>query len=571
MFSYYTWSAPSNEKATMIPKPNKIEERAGVFPLVPTTTVVGDAGLDAVACVVRQYLGAGAGVPESESTGSIRFELNDQLEREEYRLSVRPDGVTIAAGAEPGAFWGFQSFMQLLPARVYRQPLWSGMQEEPATYDVPCCEITDAPRFAWRGVMLDVARHFLPVREVLRFIDLMAIHKLNVLHLHLTDDQGWRVQIHRYPRLTEIGSWRRESQVGALSPLKFDGRPHGGFYTQDDLRHIVAYAATRQVTVVPEIDAPGHMQAAIAAYPELGPSRLPQLDVRTTWGTSENVLNVEDSTIDFVRHVLDEVMKIFPSQYIAIGGDECPKTQWREDPVTQETMRRRGLPDEERLQSWFVDQLVQHLAGQGRQAIGWDEIIEGGLPDGAAVMSWRGMTGARVAANASHDVVVCPYDRVYLDHRQSDSDDEPIPAGIVLDLESVYEFDPIPEGLASDKRQYVLGGQANIWSELIDSPRMLDYFAFPRVSAVAERLWSPPATTFLDFKDRLGDHLLRLDAMDVEYRPKTGSRPWQRRPGVVGIVMTPEECETILADLVINIADRDGLAIPITRGNNLQE
>ena len=474
--------------------------------------------------------------------------LGERLGPESFTLRVTARGVLVTGADRAGAFYGCQALLQLLPPEVHRRALVTGVR-----WAVPAVEVEDAPRFGWRGAMLDVARHFMPKHDVLRFVDLMAMHRLNVLHLHLTDDQGWRLEVRRHPRLTEVGAWRRESQVGATEDSPGDGRPHGGYYTQDDVREIVAHAAERCITVVPEIESPGHVQAALAAHPELGVTGEP-LEVFTRWGIDPNVLNTEESTVAFFTDVLDEVMDLFPSRYIGIGGDECPKEQWRADPRTQELMRERGLATEEDLQAWFVRRLDDHLTARGRRLFGWDEILEGELAPGATVASWRGMAGAVAAARRGHDVVACPDDVVYLDYRQSESPDEPIPVSIPLTVEDVYAFEPVPPQLSEDEARHVLGGQANIWTEHADSPRTVDYLAFPRLCAVAEALWSRGERDFPDFERRLQEHLARLDAVGVEHRRADGPRPWQQRPGVPGRPDTREEREAHVAQLVAGIS-----------------
>lgn len=464
---------------------------------------------------------------------------------EGYRLEVDPAGVRIGAHDPAGAQWAMQSLLQLLPAAVYRRTP-SAVQ-----WQLPLCSITDRPRFRWRGAMLDVVRHFLTVGQVCRFIDLLAMHRMNVLHLHLTDDQGWRIEIRRYPRLTEVGGWRESSQVGT-EPQSQDGRPHGGFYTQDDIREIVAYAAQRGITVVPEIELPGHVQAAIAAYPELGVTD-EVVQPWTQWGINPHAINVEESTIQFFRDVFDEVIELFPSHYIGVGGDECLKDEWRESPRVQQLMAERGIPDEEALQSWIIGQISAHLASRGRALYGWDEILEGGLAAGALVASWRGTKGAIAAANAGHDVVMCPDIAAYLDYRQSDDPAEPIPVGIVLSTDDVYGFEPIPPELDADAAARVIGGQANIWTEHLDSARAVDYAVFPRLCAMAEVLWSTGPRDLEEFRVRLRDHLDRLDAVGVEYRRDDGPRPWQQRPGVAGHPLTREQREVLIAEMTSNI------------------
>jgi hexosaminidase len=389
---------------------------------------------------------------------------------------------------------------------------------------------------------------------VLRFIDLLAMHRFNTLHLHLTEDQGWRIEIKRYPLLTEVGSWRHETQVGGALDSPTDGRPHGGFYTQDDIREIVAYASERAITIVPEIDVPGHSQAAIAAYPELGVGGQPR-EVFTRFGVNYNVLNTEESTVRFYLDVFDEVMDLFPGEFIGVGGDECPKEQWMADSRTQQLLRERGLADEEELQTWFIRRLDDHITARGRRLYGWDEILEGELAPNATVASWRGMTGAAVAIARGHDVVACPDDVVYLDYRQSELPDEPIPVSISLTLEDVYAFEPVPAGLTDEEAKHVLGGQANIWTEHMDSPRTVDYFAFPRLCAVAEALWSSGDRSFGEFKNRLDSHLARLDSVGVEYRHESGPLPWQKRPGIPGRPASREERALAIAELVANIAN----------------
>ncbi|WP_344955136.1 beta-N-acetylhexosaminidase [Actinomadura miaoliensis] len=470
--------------------------------------------------------------------GEPRVGVDPALPSEGYRLTIGPDGATITGGGEAGVFWGRQTLRQLLGPDAYRRaPI------RPAPRALPYLTIEDEPRFAWRGLLLDVARHFMPKDGVLRYLDLMAAHKLNVLHLHLTDDQGWRVEIRRRPRLTEVGAWRRRTRLGWGDPPMWDERPHGGFYTQDDLREIVAYAAARHITVVPEIDVPGHSQAAIAAYPELGNADVvdtASLEVRTGWGVSPNVLAPTDQVLRFYEDVLTEVLEIFPSRFVHIGGDECPKDQWRASATAQARIRAEGLRDEAELQSWFIRHFDRWLAERGRRLIGWDEILEGGLADGAAVASWQGYAGGITAARAGHDVVMCPMQEVYLDHRQADGDDEPVPFGWVRTLRDVYRFEPVPPELAgTEHAARIIGTQANMWTEVADSQQRVDYQVFPRLAAFAEVAWShlpaPDERDVEDFRRRMdAAHYARLDAMGVAYRPPSGPLPWQRRPGIPG-------------------------------------
>jgi hexosaminidase len=361
------------------------------------------------------------------------------------------------------------------------------------------------------------------------------------LHLHLTDDQGWRVEIKRHPRLTEVGSWRARTQWGHRASGMWNDTPHGGCYTQDDIREIVAYAAERHITVVPEIDIPGHSQAAIAAYPELGNTDVidtTSLAVWDTWGINPNVLAPTDNTLRFYEGVFEELLALFPSPFIHVGGDECPKDQWKRSPAAQSRIREQGLAGEAELQSWFIRHFDTWLAERGRRLIGWDEILEGGLAPGAAVSSWRGYAGGVAAARAGHDVVMCPEQQVYFDHWQAPGDDEPMPIGYVRTLEDVYRFEPVPPELTGEEAAHVLGAQANVWTEVMQDQGRVDYQVFPRLAAFSETVWSSlgaaGARDFGDFELRMTDHYGRLDALGVGYRPPTGPLPWQRRPGVAG-------------------------------------
>ncbi|MFJ2953823.1 beta-N-acetylhexosaminidase [Streptomyces sp. NPDC087270] len=535
----------------LLPRPASVHRRSGAFPLDEATGLTAPPELLPTAHWLLDALRRPTRLPlplNTDAPRRIALELDDALGPEEYRLTVEPEGIRVAGGSRAGVFYGGQTLLQLLPPDVYRAaatghaPRWS----------VPAVTVEDRPRFAWRGLLLDVARHFMPKHALLRLIDLLALHRLNVLHLHLTDDQGWRVEIRRYPRLTEVGSWRASSPLGAAEDAPDDNRPHGGYYTQDDIREIVAFAADRHISIVPEIDVPGHSQAAIAAYPELGVTDA-RLGVRTRWGVNPHLLNAEESTVAFYRHVLDEITELFPSLHVGIGGDECPKEQWRQDARTQQLIAERGLADEKGLQSWFTTQLADHLGTLGRRVLVWDEALEGPLPDSAMIASWRGTAGAVTGARRGFDVLSCPDHLVYLDYRQSEQDDEPIPFSIPLTLEDAYSFDPVPAALTAEEATRVVGGQANVWTEHMDSPRTVDYYVFPRLCAVAEALWATGERDFGEFRVRLQAHLARLDAFGVEYRRPDGPLPWQTRPGVRGKPSTREEWDALIDRLTAGI------------------
>ncbi|MET8125683.1 beta-N-acetylhexosaminidase [Streptomyces sp. NPDC005065] len=530
----------------LIPAPVAVERMApDGFLLDRGTTLYGAPGTETTERWLRSNVGAALGLPlapgDERAKNSVTLLIDDALEPEAYRLGVvRSQGIEIRGGSAAGVFWGAQTLRQLFgPDAFRRAPVHSDKK-----WVIPVTDIEDRPRFAWRGLMLDVSRHFLPKDDVLRYLDLLAAHKLNVFHFHLTDDQGWRVEIKRYPKLTEVGSWRSRTKHGHRASELWDETPYGGHYTQDDIREIVAYAAERHIRVVPEIDIPGHSQAAISAYPELGNTDVidtTTLSVWDTWGVSPNVLAPTDNTLRFFEGVFEELLDLFPaatSPFIHVGGDECLKDQWKESPTAQARIRELGLADEDELQSWFIRHFDRWLTARGRRLIGWDEILEGGLPDGAAVSSWRGYAGGIAAAEAGHDVVMCPEQQVYLDHRQGGGPDEPMPIGYVRTLEDVFRFDPVPPGLTEEAAGHILGTQANVWTEVMQNRSRVDYQVFPRLAAFAEVAWSalpaPADRDFADFERRMTVHYARLDALGVEYRPPGGPLPWQRRPGVLG-------------------------------------
>ncbi|MEU4348780.1 beta-N-acetylhexosaminidase [Streptomyces sp. NPDC023838] len=533
----------ANDFVDLVPAPRSVEHGEAAFVLGEATALATTPGTEGVARWLRSTLGVALGRPlppgEAGAPDTVTLRIDPALAPEAYRLSVT-QRVEIVGGTAAGVFWGAQTLRQLLGPDAYRTACadpgaWRGITQQ---------VVEDAPRFAWRGLMLDVSRHFMPKDGVLRYLDLLAAHKLNVFHFHLTDDQGWRVEIKRFPRLTEVGAWRARTKYGHRASQLWDDKPHGGFYTQDDIREIVAYAAERHISVVPEIDIPGHSQAAIAAYPELGNTDVidtTRLSVWDTWGVSPNVLAPTDNTLRFYEGVLEEVLDLFPattSPFVHIGGDECPKGQWKASPAAQARIKELGLAGEDGLQSWFIRHFARWLAGRGRRLIGWDEILEGGLAPGAAVSSWRGYAGGIEAARAGHDVVMCPEQQVYLDHRQAAGPDEPMPIGYVRTLEDVYRFEPVPPELTGTEARHVLGTQANVWTEVMQDQGRVDYQVFPRLAAFAEVAWSalpaPGARDFAGFERRMRAHYARLDALGVAYRPPGGPLPWQRRPGVLG-------------------------------------
>ena len=434
-------------------------------------------------------------VADEVPASGIRFVTDESLPAEGYELNVDGEGIEVRASQFPGFLYALQSLGQLLPAAVY------GTEPAPdAAWEVPCVKIADAPRFAYRGMHLDVARHFFSVDEVKRYIDVMAIHKLNTLHWHLTDDQGWRIEIKRYPELTAVGSIRKATVVRKEWGT-YDGTPYGGFYTQDEIRDVVKYAADRGVTVIPEIDLPGHMLAALTAYPELGCTGGPY-EVWGRWGVADDVLCPgREKTFEFLEGVLTEVMELFPSEYIHIGGDECPKVRWEKCPRCQAKIRQLGLKDdgehtaEHYLQSYVTDRIGKFLAQHGRRIIGWDEILEGRAPSDVVVMSWRGSEGGIAAAKLGHDVIMTPNSHFYFDYYQSlDTDAEPFGIGGYIPMEQVYSYDPAFPELTPEQQKHILGVQANLWTEYVLSDEHLEYMLLPRLAALSEVQWCLPET-----------------------------------------------------------------------------
>ncbi len=432
---------------------------------------------------------------------------------ESYTLTVAPAAVTVTAPRMAGRFYALLTLGQLVDAAR-------------ATGDsaprIGSVTITDAPRFPYRGLHLDVGRHFMPVEFVKRYIDLMARYKFNTFHWHLTDDQGWRIEIDKYPRLTEVSACRKETMVAKnFDPYVGDGQPHCGFYTKEEIRDVVAYAASRNVTVMPEIEMPGHSVAALAAYPELACTPGP-FEVRTIWGVSEDIYCPTERTFTFIQDVLTEVLELFPSKMIHIGGDEAPKKRWDESPAAQEIIRREGLKDSHELQSWFIKRIDKWLADRGRRLVGWDEILEGGLAPGATVMSWRGTAGGIAAAKLGRDVIMTPGPPLYLDHYQGDARFEPLAIGGNAPIELVYAYEPVPAELTPAEATHILGAQGNVWTEYLATPASVEFMAYPRALAVAELTWSPRAArNWPSFARRLPNALRPLDRLQVNYHLAT--------------------------------------------------
>jgi hexosaminidase len=520
---------PGTSGVAVIPQPVRVTPHPGQFRLTPRTIIWSDAASAPLADQLVRYLAPATGftlrvrVSRALPSDGIVLRRDGRLSRlgaEGYLLDVRPSRVVARAPETAGLFYAIQTIRQLLPPEILRD---APIRPPDAAWTMPSVSIEDQPRFAWRGAHLDVGRHFMPVDFIKKYVDLLALHKMNTFHWHLTEDQGWRIEIRKYPNLTKVGAWRKETIVGHpqgdAGKWTFDGLPHGGYYTQDEVREVVAYAKARFITIVPEIEMPGHAVAAIASYPALGVTGA-AIPVATSWGVFDDILNAEPATVAFMQDVLSEVLTLFPGTFIHVGGDEAAKTKWAASPAIQARIKALGVGDEHGLQSWFIRQMDAFLTSHGRRLIGWDEILEGGLAPNATVMSWRGVQGGIDAARAGHDVVMAPGTHTYFDHYQSrDTSAEPIAIGGFLPIETVYSYEPVPQELTPAEARHVLGAQGQVWTEYMKDPRKVEYMAYPRMCALAEVVWTPAAMKdYASFRARLTTHLRRLEALDVNFR-----------------------------------------------------
>ncbi|HRH46577.1 MAG TPA: family 20 glycosylhydrolase, partial [Pyrinomonadaceae bacterium] len=512
-----------SQTINIVPKPKSVQLTRGLpFEFNYKTKIVAfDEGSRRLAGYLNDYLMKIYGFkleyiekPRKTPKNSIVFDrLSAQgniPSDEAYGIYIVKDGVRIGARGDAGMFYGLQSFIQLLPSKI-----------EKGKAKLPAVEILDQPRFKYRGMHLDVGRHFMPIDFVKKYIDLLSQYKFNTFHWHLTDDQGWRIEIKKYPKLTEIGSKRKESQLGPYTTtFRGDGIPIEGFYTQEQIKDVVAYAKARFINVIPEIELPGHASAALAAYPELGCKQNYEYKVQQTWGIFKEVFCPTETTFKFLEDVLTETIALFPdSPYIHIGGDEVLKDHWKESPAVQEFMKRENLKDEHEVQSYFIRRMEKFINSKGKQIIGWDEILEGGLAPNAVVMSWRGEKGGIEAAKAKHDVIMTPTDFMYFDYGQGDPKFEPLNIGGFVSLEKVYSYNPVPKELSADEAKYILGAQANIWTEYLKTPERVEYMMLPRMLALSEVDWTTLENkNFADFKSRLPNQFARLDAQKVNYR-----------------------------------------------------
>ncbi|ASW73589.1 beta-N-acetylhexosaminidase [Chryseobacterium piperi] len=522
----------SAQQVSIIPQPEKLDVKTGTFRITPETKIVTESGeLSKSAAFLNSYLkeyyGFSLGTAKKSQSKNIIL-LQEKAVKESvegtYQLKVENDRIVITGNDKTGVFYGIQSLIQLLPVQASK------------VLNVPQVEISDAPRFSYRGLMLDVSRHFFSIDFIKKYIDFIALHKMNTFHWHLTDDQGWRIEIKKYPKLTQVGGCRDATIIGHHPGKASDNQRNCGYYTQEQVKEIVQYAADRYITVIPEIEMPGHASAAIAAYPELscfpqestystikqdipwGPSKEGKQVVQA-WGVYKDVFCPSEYTFGFLENVLDEVISLFPSKYIHIGGDECPKDFWKRSDFCQKLIKEKNLKDEHELQSYFIQRIEKHLNSKGREIIGWDEILEGGLAPNATVMSWRGEKGGVEAAKKQHKVIMTPTTYAYLDYAQKKNEDSLVIGGF-LPLEKVYGYEPLSKelNLSVEEQKYIIGGQANVWTEYMSTPKKVEYMIFPRLSAISEVLWSQPEhKNFEDFSKRLKIQAQRYDLWKSAY------------------------------------------------------
>jgi hexosaminidase len=505
----------------IIPKPQKMTLADGRFLVTSSTDISADESLGNESVYLAEMLFLASGhavkIDDSGSSAKIQLKIDASIENEEgYKLSVTYNKIVVSGKTPKGVFYGIQSLRQLMPASIELK------DNSTSALTIPAVEIEDHPRYVYRGMHLDVGRHMFPVDFIKKYIDIIAMHKMNTFHWHLTEDQGWRIEIKKYPKLTEVGAFRKETLVGHGSTAKldrtFDNEPYGGFYSQEEVKMVVAYATKRHVTVIPEIELPGHSLAAIAAYPELGNTG-EQYEVGTRWGVYEEIYAPKEATFKFLEDVLTEVMALFPSKLIHIGGDEAPKKQWEESKFAQEVIQREGLKNEHELQSYFIRRIEKFLNSKGRNIIGWDEILEGGLAPNAAVMSWRGTEGGIAAAKEKHYVVMTPSHSCYFDYYQTkETANEPLAIGGFLPVEKVYSYEPTPAELSNEEQKYILGAQGNVWTEYMKTTDYVEYMILPRLSALSEVVWTEKeGKNFEDFKGRLKTLRKRFDALGLNY------------------------------------------------------
>jgi len=511
---------PSINAVSFIPKPNQLEVLDGTFTLNKSTTVYCDEDFNIAGDFLAQFIEKGTGFQlknTSEKDADIVIKKDSLQAKDGYSLVISGDGILINASDAGGAFYAIQTLRQSMPFQIEKKDSFKNNKIE-----IPQLKIKDAPAFKYRGMHLDVGRHLFSAEFIKKYIANLAMLKMNYFHWHLTEDQGWRIEIKQYPKLAKHAAYRSETLIGHYNdtPQKYDGKPYGGFYTQDEIKEIVAFAAKHNVTIIPEIEMPGHSQAALSAYPELGCTGA-KVSVATKWGVFPNIYCPNEQTFTFLENVLTEVMDLFPGDYIHIGGDEAPKTQWKKCNHCQNLIKELDLKDENGLQSYFITRMEQFINSKGKKIIGWDEILEGGLAPNATVMSWRGTNGAIEAAKEGHEVILTPISHAYFDYYQSNKSDEPLAIGGFLPLKKVYSFNPIPKELNKEESKFVLGAQGNVWTEYMKTEEFVEYMVFPRILAMSEVTWSGATADieldYPNFISRVEPFLERLNALDINY------------------------------------------------------
>lgn len=511
-FFLFHLSSAQNQN-NLIPKPLELKYQDGFFELNKKTTIQADEN-SFEAKYLKELIKIHTGLdlkisPKNNPKNNIQLNVNVpdtiNFDKEQYNLDITKTKIHISAFSNQGLFYGIQTFLQVIPF------------EKKSEISIPSLKISDQPKLQWRGMHLDVCRHFFSKEFIKKYIDYLAMYKMNTFHWHLTDDQGWRIEIKKYPKLTEVGAWRNGSMIGHYTDQTFDNIRYGGFYTQEEIKEIVAYAKERHITIVPEIEMPGHALAALASYPEFSCAGGP-FEVGKTWGVLEDVFCTKDETFAFLENVLTEVVELFPSEYIHIGGDESPKVRWKSCPHCQKRIKEEHLKDEHELQSYFIQRIEKFVNSKGRKIIGWDEILEGGLAPNAAVMSWRGTEGGIAAAKQKHFVVMSPGSHCYFDHYQGEPKNEPIAFGGYTNVEKVYSFSPIPKELSAEESKYILGAQANLWTEYINTPEHVEYMFFPRIAALSEVVWGTSnPNNYKEFEKRLIQHFEMYEKKGINY------------------------------------------------------
>lgn len=521
------------QNGTIIPQPQSVQMGKESFKLSSKTTIKADKKsfeANYLREIIKQQTGLELEINPKKGSNSIQLISKvasvSNAPKEAYSLNITAQNIVVTSQSSQGLFYGIQTLIQLIPFEKKNEIILASL------------EIVDQPKFQWRGMHLDVCRHFFPKEFIKKYIDFLAMYKMNTFHWHLTDDQGWRIEIKKYPKLTQVGAWRNGSMTGHYSDQTFDELRYGGFYTQEDIKEIVAYANQRHITIVPEIEMPGHAVAALASYPEFSCTGGP-FEVAKIWGVLDDVFCPKEETFTFLENILSEVMTLFPSEYIHIGGDECPKIRWKNCAHCQKRIQDEKLKDEHELQSYFIQRIEKFVNSKGRKIIGWDEILEGGLAPNAAVMSWRGFQGGIDAAKQKHYVVMSPGSHCYFDHYQGEPKNEPISFGGYTNVEKVYSFNPIPKELTTEEAKYILGGQANLWTEYINTPQHAEYMVMPRMAALAEVLWGTSnPDQYKEFEKRLIHHFDSYKAKNINfskaiYEVTTKAHPTENKMGLL--------------------------------------